>query len=200
MAELTQPAFGRSHLRVAHKTVGKKMTSPEAARIAEDWLARQPWGDQFHVAAVELEEDLALAFWVARSGELIAGNAPLLIDARTGNVHVTGTGQPMRFYVENFRVTGDPHIEPVTVAMIIGWRVGANKVSAVRTLKEDTDFGLVRAKACIDAVLGGQEVEVLPREGVTASEICAKLDHVGFVTKELQRAPGIKEPKQSTAT
>ncbi|MDX2111703.1 MAG: hypothetical protein SFY80_15835 [Verrucomicrobiota bacterium] len=176
------------------------MTSPEAIRIAEDWLARQPCGDRFHVVAVELEDDLALAFWTARSGELIAGNALLLIDTRSGYVHVTGTGQTMRYYVENFRVTGDPHIEPVAVAKIIGWREGAKKVSAVTILKENANFGLVRAKACVDSVLGGQEVEVLPREGVTAGEICAMLDQVGFITKELLRAPEIKEHNQSPET
>ena len=79
------------------------MTINEATHIDEDWLKRQPWGDQFHIVSVELQDDLALAFWTAKSGDLVAGNAPLLIDTRTGYVHITGTGDTMRYYIENFR-------------------------------------------------------------------------------------------------
>ncbi|PTY07063.1 hypothetical protein DB347_09545 [Opitutaceae bacterium EW11] len=165
------------------------MTTEEATQIAEDWLARQPWGAKFQVVKIRLEPDLALTFWTSRTGELIAGNAPLLIDAKTLSVHATGTGRPMAFYVENFRVTGDPHIEPVAVAKIVGWREGAKKVCAVSLLKENTHLGLAEAKASIDAVLEGQEVEVLPREEVRARDICAKLDEVGFLAKMTLRPP-----------
>lgn len=165
------------------------MTIESATRIAATWLTQQPWGHEFEVTGVQMENDLALVFWGSRTGELVAGNAPLLIDIPTGRVHVTGTGQPMQYYVTNFRVSGDPHIEPVAAARIVGWRTGAKKVSAVTLLKEQTHLGLAGAKASIDAVLEGREVEILPRQDVAARDLCAKLDEVGFIAKETLRPP-----------
>lgn len=165
------------------------MTVESATRVAAMWLNQQAWGSQVKIAGVQLEDGLALVFYDLRSGELMAGNAPLLIDARTGKVHVTGTAETMQYYITNFRVTGDPHVEPMELAKITGWRVGAKKISAVTLLKENTNLGLVGAKASIDAVLDGQVVDVLPREGVSALEVCAKLEEVGFVATVTLAAP-----------
>ena len=38
----------------------------------------------------------------------LAGNAPLII-TRTGELHVTGTAEPLERYLERFRATGDPY-------------------------------------------------------------------------------------------
>lgn len=169
------------------------MTVESAVRIAAVWLTQKTWGHEVMITRVQLEDDLALVFYNSRSGEIVGGNAPLLIDTRTGRVHVTGTAGSMRYYVDNFRVTGDPHIAPIALAKIAGWRTGAKKVSAVTLLKENTDLGLVGAKASIDSVLAGQVVEVSPRVGISAQEICAKLEDTGFVATVVLRAPPIKE-------
>jgi len=91
------------------------MTPADATKIGSAWLARQPWGDAFQVTTVRLESNLAIVFWTAKNGERIAGNAPLLIDAKTGAVHSTGTAKPIRHYIENLHVTGDPHLEPAAL-------------------------------------------------------------------------------------
>ena len=41
----------------------------------------------------------------------LVGNAPLIVDRRDGSIHVTGTGRPTEYYIENYRNTGDPHRE-----------------------------------------------------------------------------------------
>ena len=39
----------------------------------------------------------------------LMGNAPYLVDARTGAIFTTGTGRPISYYVANYRLRGDPH-------------------------------------------------------------------------------------------
>lgn len=42
-------------------------------------------------------------------GDMLAGNAPLLVERQTGAIHTLGTASPVEFYVENYLRTGDPH-------------------------------------------------------------------------------------------
>lgn len=130
-----------------------------------------------------------MAFWGLRSRGLIGGNAPLLIDLATGKIHVTGTARGMDYYIQNFRVTGDPHIEPVAAVKIMGWSASARKVSAVTLLKENTTLGLTDAKSVIDTVLEGGEAEIVPCKGVETRELCAKLAGAGFTAKEVLLPP-----------
>lgn len=41
--------------------------------------------------------------------QMLAGNAPFIVDRKDGTVHVTGTAKPTEFYIENYEQTGDPH-------------------------------------------------------------------------------------------
>ena len=41
----------------------------------------------------------------------LAGNAPIIISKLDGSLHVTGTGRPIEYYIENFVRTGSPHGE-----------------------------------------------------------------------------------------
>ena len=40
----------------------------------------------------------------------LVGNAPIIVDKRTGELHVTGTADPLEVYVENYRRHGTPHL------------------------------------------------------------------------------------------
>ena len=39
----------------------------------------------------------------------VIGNAPLLIDGRTGLVHLLGTERPVEAYIDDYRRSGDPY-------------------------------------------------------------------------------------------
>jgi len=39
------------------------------------------------------------------------GNSPIIISKFDGSLHVTGTAQPIEYYIENFVRTGNPHGE-----------------------------------------------------------------------------------------
>jgi len=161
------------------------MTIYDATRIAEEWLLSKPFGNRFSVSSVEPDGDLAIVYWTSRDGEPIAGNSPLLIDSKSQTVHPIGTARPIQYYINNFRITGDPHIEPSEIVKISAWRPGAQTVSAITLLRELTDNGLARSKKFIDTVLDGREIIISPRHGVTADEICTKLDSIGFIAEKV---------------
>ena len=41
--------------------------------------------------------------------DVLAGNAPIIVDRNDGSVHVTGTAEPIERYIENYRSSGSPH-------------------------------------------------------------------------------------------
>lgn len=41
--------------------------------------------------------------------DALVGNAPLLVSKRDGSLHETGTAEPVEFYIENFKRSGNPH-------------------------------------------------------------------------------------------
>ena len=41
--------------------------------------------------------------------DALIGNAPLLIDARTGSLHLLGTERPVEAYLDDYRRSGDPY-------------------------------------------------------------------------------------------
>ncbi len=47
-----------------------------------------------------------------KTGELsyaVAGNAPFIIEKSTGNIMVTGTAEPVEYYIKRFEATGNPN-------------------------------------------------------------------------------------------
>ncbi len=41
--------------------------------------------------------------------DMLAGNAPILVERETGKLHDLGTAEPLERYIENFLSSGDPH-------------------------------------------------------------------------------------------
>ena len=41
--------------------------------------------------------------------DMMAGNAPFLVEKETGMLHVLGTAEPVEHYIVNFLSFGDPH-------------------------------------------------------------------------------------------
>ena len=44
--------------------------------------------------------------------EMLAGNAPLIVERETGRILPCGTVRPIDHYIENYENTGDPHGTP----------------------------------------------------------------------------------------
>ena len=105
------------------------MTYQQARELAQRWLAEQasqpdPLLEHLGIAQSERvlideatrEESFGWVFFYQSKKYLetgdfrhaLAGNAPLII-TRTGELHVTGTAEPLERYLERFRATGDPY-------------------------------------------------------------------------------------------
>ena len=41
--------------------------------------------------------------------DMLAGNAPFLVERKTGKLYELGTSEPVEHYIENFLSSGDPH-------------------------------------------------------------------------------------------
>lgn len=41
--------------------------------------------------------------------DALIGNAPLLVDGRTGSLHLLGTERPVEAYLDDYRRSGDPY-------------------------------------------------------------------------------------------
>lgn len=86
----------------------------EARRRVEEYLRnnmrRRPY-DLVVVDKYTRQEDFGWVFFYntqayAERGDqrqALVGNAPLLVDRETGEIHMTGTAQPTDYYVEKYR-------------------------------------------------------------------------------------------------
>jgi len=41
--------------------------------------------------------------------DALVGNAPLIVDRKSGQIHITGTAHDIDFYINNYQKTGDPN-------------------------------------------------------------------------------------------
>lgn len=90
------------------------ITEAQARALVEVHLQRfvgEEWTPV--ITLVERFERGWIVYWnAAEPGEMLAGNAPYLVDETTGNVVGTGTAEPVRDYVERYLRFGNPHGPP----------------------------------------------------------------------------------------
>jgi hypothetical protein len=95
----------------------------QAEAVASEWVRSLSYnvpGDELtlvHNATIERPFGWVFFYsskrWLA--GDLrfaLAGNAPILIDRRDGQVRVAGTEFPIEHYLRNYEATGDPNTTP----------------------------------------------------------------------------------------
>ena len=117
--------------------------------------------------------------------DAIAGNAPILIDKNSGQILVLGTAHDVEKYVHMYQCFGDPHAEPGPTIELVKWRMGAEKLAAVKEIRTHIQLGLNDAKDIVDACLDGQKPLVRCADPPTAEVLVRKLDAVGFEAKQL---------------
>lgn len=91
-------------------------TMDEARGLVNEYLAKLQAGRPYELGVIEdrtREEDFGWVFFYntkpfIETGDMqwaLGGNAPLIVDRRTGELHVTGTAHPVEHYIEEFRRT-----------------------------------------------------------------------------------------------
>ena len=93
------------------------MTEEEAFRKVRPYLAEAMSDDKLEFVVLQ-DRTLATAFgwvffydtkeFVETGDELVraVGNAPIIVDAKTGRLHSTGTARPLEYYLELYRKHG----------------------------------------------------------------------------------------------
>ena len=117
--------------------------------------------------------------------DALVGNAPILVDKNSGQIFTLGTAYEVEKYVNMYQCFGDPHAEPGPTIELLKWRMGAEKVAAVKEIRTHTQLGLKDAKEIVDACLEGQKPFVRCADSSTAEVLVRNLDAVGFEAKQL---------------
>ena len=100
-----------------------EITREDAKRLVYQALdeAYRYWPDRPDCVIVDeatIERDFGWVFFyqsreyldTGKNEYQLAGNAAYIVDRRTGELHVTGTAEPVETYIENFEKYGTPHI------------------------------------------------------------------------------------------
>ena len=122
-------------------------------------------------------------------GHAFAGNAPILIDARDGSLHITGTAHPTDYYLRNYQDTGDTGIEATPAVELKGWREGAQKVEGTKLINRSTSLGLARSKRCIDDALDRVPTIIDMGSFEAASQLATGLQELGWDALVKRKAP-----------
>ncbi len=93
-----------------------EMTKSEAKKVVDEYLAKLQAGRSYELAVMEdrtREESFGWVFFYntkrfVETGDVqwaLGGNAPLIVDRRSRELHVTGTAHPIEHYIDEFRRT-----------------------------------------------------------------------------------------------
>ncbi|QIF03529.1 YrhB domain-containing protein [Roseimicrobium sp. ORNL1] len=115
-----------------------------------------------------------------RVGSAYAGNAPLLVDRHTGQLHETGTHSRLEYFVSNYQLTGDPHREPVWHLSFTLHAPSPDIPAAVRLFRDRMAISLAEAKRTVDALLTGESRSFGIGTREQAEEVRVCFAHVGF--------------------
>ena len=122
-------------------------------------------------------------------GHAFAGNAPILIDARNGSLHITGTAYPTDYYLRNYQDTGDTSIEATPAVELTGWRDGAQKIDGTKLINRSTSLGLAKSKGCIDDALDHTATVIDMDSFEAASKLATELHALGWDASVKRKAP-----------
>lgn len=111
---------------------------------------------------------------------MLAGNAPLLVDRHTGALHVTGTGRSLDYYISNYRLTGDPHREPVWHLTFTQPEDSAKIREAVRLFRDTFKLPLLEAKQAVDHLLEGAQSTFEIGSEERAQQFSVLFQNIGF--------------------
>ena len=131
-------------------------------------------------------------FWgsdrYAKTGDFsyaVGGNGPYIVDRRTGAVVGTGTALPTEVYIQRYEA-GES--DPLAVE-VCGWRIGAEKVAAVKAIRAHSSLGLAEAKHVVDTVLGGGRARIKTSDSKAALDLAAALEHLNFTIDRPRPSP-----------
>jgi len=131
------------------------------------------------------EHSFGWVFYYNGRNEHLFGNAPLIVDRNSGSVVTTGTGMPTEYYVRNYEATGNPHAERGCLVELRGYKVGARKIAATKSIRNHTSLNLAEAKKCVEACLDGNVIRIVAQSSDEAELLVTELDESSFSAEQL---------------
>ncbi|MES2595396.1 MAG: YrhB domain-containing protein [Verrucomicrobiota bacterium] len=118
---------------------------------------------------------------------MLVGNAPLLVDRNTGALYVTGTGRSLEYYISNYRLTGDPHREPVWHLTFTQPEDSAKTREAVLLFRDTFKLPLQEAKQAVDHLLKGTQSTFKIGSEERAQQLSASFQNIGFPSQPVAK-------------
>ena len=151
---------------------------PDGAIVLDEATLERPWGWVFFYESRRFYE-------TGDDSYCLLGNAPLIVERRSGRVLTTGTAQSIEFYLENYEMTGDPHLQLGPEIELSGATRDADRSTAARLLSRACSISIGDAKRGVDAVLRSTVFQARARTPDEACEVCTKLGELGFTARQL---------------
>jgi ribosomal protein L7/L12 len=165
-----------------------------ATEIAEQWVARCAADSRLKLKlhrGATLERDFGWVFFYGPEDTsiLIAGNAPIIVDRKSGSVHVTGTASPLEEYLETYARAGrtNPLLVPEYLVILEGWKPGMLKISLTKAIRAATGKNLAEAKDCTDSLLDGKAVTLAFPSAADADRFCCDVETLGVLAQRTTR-------------
>ncbi len=114
------------------------------------------------------------------------GNPPILVDKNKCDALILGSGLPTEYYVENYLACGDPFKFLGKRIELSGWRKGAQKIEAIRAIRQTTGLSLADAKLHVDECLDRKIAVVNCPSVNSATALVNQLTALGFIGKQLR--------------
>lgn len=115
----------------------------------------------------------------------IAGNAPFIVERTSGAIVETGTANSLDYYIENYRQTGHPHGQLGCEVQLLGYTYGANKIAAIKAIREYTLFQLKESKDCVERCMDGKVVVLAAKSHCGAAALVTALRSSLFAAERL---------------
>lgn len=112
--------------------------------------------------------------------DMLIGNGPLLVERKTGKVHEIGSAVSAKDCAEAFEACGHLFAERLSTVRITGSRQGANRLKAIRLIRDLTSHGLALATQIVESVLKGGEAQFDAGSPDLAEQAARNLNEMGF--------------------
>jgi len=116
-------------------------------------------------------------------GAALVGNAPLFVPRDDGPPQFISYHRPAWESVEAFIYCGNASATPRAQVDLIGWREGAQKVSATKAIRTLSSLGLAAAHHAVDRCVSGEIVTVPTLDVAAARALAIQLENLGFIGK-----------------
>jgi ribosomal protein L7/L12 len=163
------------------------MNKEKAQAIAERYMS--PYLDDLaliHDATEEFNFGWAFYFQSKKYVEtrniydMLIGNGPILVERKTGKIHDTGSAVSLKECAEAFEACGHVFAERLSTVRITGSRQGANRLEAIRLIRDLTNQGLASANQVVESVLKGGEASFDAGSPELAKQAVINLNELGF--------------------